>query len=82
MLLLVGIGIVYVVIYFIIFYMLIKVLNLKILGCEDDEEVDILNEMVVVIGDKYVDMVLYFIEDLGGKENLIVIDNCVICFCL
>ena len=40
------------------------------------EEVDTSNETVVATGDKYVDMASYFIEDLGGKENLTVIDNC------
>jgi len=75
-LLLAGIGIVYAVIYFVIFYTLIKALNLKTPGREDDEEVDTSNETVVATGDKYVDMASYFIEDLGGKENLTVIDNC------
>lgn len=75
--LLVGIGLIYVVIYFIVFYFLIKKFDLKIFGCEDDDELVEDGDVLVVglIGEIYVVV-------LGGKENLIVIDNCVICLCL
>ncbi len=73
-LLLGGIGLIYAAIYYVLFYWLIKALNLKTPGREDDE-IDG-EEAVVLSDDKYVNMAAHFIEGLGGKENLVEIDNC------
>lgn len=73
-LLLGGIGLIYAATYFALFYWLIKALNLKTPGREDDETDD--EEAVVLSDDKHVNMAAHFIEGLGGKENLVEIDNC------
>ncbi|MED3688255.1 N-acetylglucosamine-specific PTS transporter subunit IIBC [Peribacillus butanolivorans] len=72
---LIPIGLVYAVIYFVIFYFVIKIMDLKTPGREDDEE-EAEEDTVVKTGDKYADMGSLFIQDLGGKENIKVIDNC------
>ncbi|AQX55499.1 MULTISPECIES: N-acetylglucosamine-specific PTS transporter subunit IIBC [Priestia] len=73
-LLLGGIGLIYAATYFALFYWLIKALNLKTPGREDDETDG--EEAVVLSDDKHVNMAAHFIEGLGGKENLVEIDNC------
>lgn len=70
--LIVGIG--YVIVYYIIFCVLIKVLDLKMLGCED------VIEDVKVIGIS--EMVLVLVVVFGGKENIINFDVCIICLCV
>lgn len=72
---LIPIGLVYAVVYFVIFYFVIKIMDLKTPGREDDEE-DVEEETIVKTGDKYTDMGSLFIQDLGGKENIKLIDNC------
>lgn len=74
MLLLVGLGIGYVVLYYVVFIFVICVFNLKILGCED-ESVD----KLVLSGNELVgDLVVVF----GGKVNIINLDVCIICLCV
>ncbi|MFP3122087.1 N-acetylglucosamine-specific PTS transporter subunit IIBC [Ectobacillus funiculus] len=76
-LLILPIGLIYAVLYFGIFYFLIKKLDIKTPGREDEAEEETLeHETVIQTGDRYVDMGAYFIEDLGGKENITSIDNC------
>ncbi|WP_285769425.1 N-acetylglucosamine-specific PTS transporter subunit IIBC [Peribacillus sp. SI8-4] len=72
---LIPIGLVYAAVYFVIFYFVIKAMDLKTPGREDDEE-EAEDEAFVKTGDKYTDMGSQFIQDLGGKENIKVIDNC------
>ncbi|MBT2647663.1 PTS transporter subunit EIIC [Bacillus sp. ISL-34] len=72
---LIPIGLVYAAVYFVIFYFVIKIMDLKTPGREDDEE-DVEEETIVKTGDKYTDMGSLFIQDLGGKENIKLIDNC------
>ncbi|MBZ5752618.1 N-acetylglucosamine-specific PTS transporter subunit IIBC [Metabacillus rhizolycopersici] len=75
-LLLLFIGLIYAVIYFAIFYLLIKALNLKTPGREDDVEEENQASSTAVGNDKYEQMANYFINDIGGKENISIIDNC------
>ncbi|MCM3655005.1 N-acetylglucosamine-specific PTS transporter subunit IIBC [Metabacillus litoralis] len=75
-LLLLFIGLIYAVIYFTIFYLLIKALNLKTPGREDDVEEENQVSSTAVGNDKYEQMANYFINDIGGKENISIIDNC------
>ena len=72
--LLLAIGLIYAVIYFVVFYVLIKVLNLKTPGREDEEEIGV--STTAVGNDKYEQMANYFLNDIGGKENITNIDNC------
>ncbi|MBI0580248.1 PTS transporter subunit EIIC [Neobacillus cucumis] len=76
-LLLLLVGVVYAVIYFIIFYGLIKAFNIKTPGREDEEEAE-LNQGTpsTVEGNKYETMAYHFIKDIGGRENITLIDNC------
>jgi len=66
--LLILIGLVFAVIYFIVFYFAIIKFNIKTPGRED-EEVDT-DEVTTEIGDSL------YLQGLGGKENLVNIDNC------
>ncbi len=66
--LLVLIGLIFGVIYFIVFYFAIIKFNIKTPGREDEEvETD---EVTTEIGDSL------YLQGLGGKENLVNIDNC------
>jgi N-acetylglucosamine PTS system EIICBA or EIICB component len=75
-LLLLVIGLIYAVIYFVVFYVLIKAFNLKTPGREDEVEEEDQVSSTAVGNDKYEQMANYFINDIGGKENISVIDNC------
>jgi N-acetylglucosamine PTS system EIICBA or EIICB component len=62
------VGLVFAVIYFIVFYFAIVKFNIKTPGREDEEaETD---EVTTEIGDSL------YLQGLGGKENLLNIDNC------
>lgn len=74
--LLLVVGLIYAVIYFVIFYLLIKMLNIKTPGREDEVEKAVEQDVVVSGNNKYEQMASYFIEDIGGKENIVSIDNC------
>ena len=73
-LLLLGVGVVYGIIYFVVFTFLIKTLNLKTPGREDEEE------SVEAVGsektDRYENMAKSFMNYLGGESNIISIENC------
>lgn len=73
-LLLLGVGVVYGIIYFVVFTFLIKTLNLKTPGREDEEE------SVEAVGsektDRYENMAKSFMDYLGGESNIISIENC------
>ncbi|MBN8201076.1 MULTISPECIES: N-acetylglucosamine-specific PTS transporter subunit IIBC [Bacillaceae] len=76
-LLLLGIGVIYAVLYFVIFYALIKALDLKTPGREEDEEiVEDEDEPVSSGSNKYEVMASHFIKDIGGADNITSIDNC------
>ncbi|WP_394175385.1 N-acetylglucosamine-specific PTS transporter subunit IIBC [Guptibacillus hwajinpoensis] len=71
--LLLGIGLLYGILYFVIFYFLIKKLNLKTPGREDEDMIVQTNK---VEGDKYDIMAGHFIRSIGGIDNISSIDNC------
>ncbi|MBN8208835.1 PTS transporter subunit EIIC [Bacillus sp. NTK071] len=71
--LLLGIGLLYGIIYFVIFYFLIKKLNLKTPGREDE---DMMIQTNKTEGDKYDIMAGHFIRSIGGIDNISSIDNC------
>ena len=71
--LLLGIGLLYGIIYFVIFYFLIKKLNLKTPGREDEDMIVQTNKTE---GDKYDIMAGHFIRSIGGIDNISSIDNC------
>ncbi|MDQ0219882.1 PTS sugar transporter [Peribacillus cavernae] len=73
--LLLLVGVIYGIIYFIVFYSLIKMLKLKTPGREDDE-VYLEDGSETVSDDKFEQMAHHFMNDIGGKENIISIDNC------
>jgi len=75
-LLLLVVGLIFGFIYFIIFYALIRALDIKTPGRED-EDVQQEQQMTTFAGnDKYENMAIQFIHDMGGKENITAIDNC------
>lgn len=73
--LLAGIGLIYAALYFVIFYFLIVKLNLKTPGREDEVEGEF-EENYSVKGN-YAEAANGYLAALGGKENLVEIDNCV-----
>ncbi|HZG74162.1 MAG TPA: N-acetylglucosamine-specific PTS transporter subunit IIBC [Chondromyces sp.] len=73
--LLLVIGLVYAAVYFFIFYALIKAFNIQTPGREEDA-IFVETEEETTGNDKYEQMAQRFIRDLGGKENIISIDNC------
>lgn len=76
-LLLLGIGVIYAILYFVIFYALIKALDLKTPGREEDEDiVEDEDETVSAGNSKYEVMASHFIKDIGGANNITSIDNC------
>ncbi|MGC4377778.1 N-acetylglucosamine-specific PTS transporter subunit IIBC [Fictibacillus sp. Mic-4] len=80
--LLLGIGIIYAVIYFVVFYFLITKLDLKTPGREDEDEkitedVDNQEEGTTTSSDKYARLADNYLTGLGGKENITNLDNCV-----
>jgi len=75
--LLFGIGIIYAIIYFFVFYFLITRLDIKTPGRVEDDETSETDRMEMATGgDKYDTMAQYFIQDLGGRDNINTIDNC------
>ena len=69
-LLLLPVGAVYFVVYFVVFYFAIKTFNIKTLGREDDEAISKnLNLKDDGVGEA-------FVLALGGKANLVSVDNC------
>ncbi|WP_394140353.1 N-acetylglucosamine-specific PTS transporter subunit IIBC [Cytobacillus oceanisediminis] len=73
--LLAGIGLIYALLYFVIFYFLIKKLDLKTPGREGEVEGEF-EENFTVKGN-YTEAANGYLAALGGKENLVEIDNCV-----
>ncbi|UOE53213.1 N-acetylglucosamine-specific PTS transporter subunit IIBC [Bacillus sp. CMF12] len=76
-LLLLGIGVIYAILYFVIFYALIKALDLKTPGREDETDAVEEEEAPAAQGNnKYEVMASQFIKDIGGADNITSIDNC------
>ena len=72
---LIGIGLIVAVIYYVIFRFVITKFNLKTPGREDDEELG--NEETKVSNNDFTKRAEIILEGLGGKDNLVSIDNCV-----
>ncbi|MGD6804308.1 N-acetylglucosamine-specific PTS transporter subunit IIBC [Rossellomorea aquimaris] len=72
-LLLLGLGLVYGVLYFVIFYFMIIKFNLKTPG----REVEVEGEFSPGAGGNYKELAEKYLAALGGKGNIISIDNCV-----
>ena len=69
------VGAVYAVLYYFVFYFLITKLNLKTPGREDD---DIDGEMDIKLeNNDFTAVAETILKGLGGKENVVSIDNCV-----
>ena len=72
---LIGIGLIVAVIYYVIFRFVITKFNLKTPGREDDEELG--NEETKISNSDFTKRAEIILEGLGGKDNLVSIDNCV-----
>ncbi|MEI5906338.1 N-acetylglucosamine-specific PTS transporter subunit IIBC [Bacillus spongiae] len=73
--LLLGVGLIYGVIYYVVFVFLIKKLDLKTPGREDEEDLPE-EENTSTEDDKYVVMAKNFVANIGGSDNISTIDNC------
>lgn len=71
--LIIPIGLVFAIIYYIVFRFIITKFNLKTPGREDDDE---LTENTVISGDMN-ELAKAYIEALGGRDNILTVDNCV-----
>lgn len=71
---LIPIGLVFAILYYVVFRFVITKFNLKTPGREDDD--DELSENVAVSGDTN-ELAKAYIQALGGKENIVSVDNCV-----
>ncbi|MGG7144190.1 N-acetylglucosamine-specific PTS transporter subunit IIBC [Clostridium nigeriense] len=71
---LIPIGLVFAAIYYLVFRFIITKFNLKTPGREDDDEE--FTDNTAVSGDMN-DLAKAYIEALGGKANIITVDNCV-----
>ena len=74
-LLLLGVGLVYAVLYFVIFYFLIIKLDLKTPGREDEVEGEFTDSGASK--GNYAELADHYLAALGGKGNLKDLDNCV-----
>ncbi len=72
---LLGIGLIVGVIYYIIFRFAITKFNLKTPGREDDDTDEEMN--VHLSNDNFTEVASIILKGLGGKENIVSVDNCV-----
>ncbi len=72
---LIPIGLVVGVVYYVVFRFMIVTFNLKTPGREDDTDEEELK--VEIANDDFTTMAQNILEAIGGKENLVSIDNCV-----
>lgn len=72
--LIIPIGIVFAIIYYVVFRIIITKFDLKTPGREDDD--DELTENTAISGDMN-ELAKAYIEALGGKGNILTVDNCV-----
>ena len=73
---LLAIGIVVAVIYYVVFRVIITKFNLKTPGREDDEDTSA-DSNAKLANNNFTEVASVILEGLGGKENLVSIDNCV-----
>lgn len=74
-LLIIPIGLAFAVVYYIVFRFAITKFNLKTPGREDDDDID--ETTTELANNDFTKMAEIILEGLGGKENLVSIDNCV-----
>lgn len=74
-LLIIPIGLAFAVIYYIVFRFAITKFNLKTPGREDDDDID--ETTIELANNDFTKMAEIILEGVGGKENLVSIDNCV-----
>ncbi|MGL5312690.1 MAG: N-acetylglucosamine-specific PTS transporter subunit IIBC [Peptostreptococcaceae bacterium] len=72
---LIPIGLVVGLIYYIVFRFMIVKFNLKTPGREEDDEAE--DKKVILSDDSFNEVACTILEGLGGKENLVSIDNCI-----
>jgi len=72
---LIPIGLVFAVIYYVVFRFAITKFNLKTPGREDDDEGEEMN--VKVANNDFTQIASIILKGVGGKENVVSIDNCV-----
>ena len=72
---LIPIGLVFAVIYYVVFRFAITKFNLKTPGREDDDDEDEMN--VTLANNDYTQIAEIILKGVGGKENVVSIDNCV-----
>lgn len=72
---LIPIGLVFAVIYYVVFRFAITKFNLKTPGREDDDDEDEMN--VTLANNDYTQIAATILKGVGGKENVVSIDNCV-----
>lgn len=70
---LIGIGLVFAVIYYVVFRFAIQAFNLKTPGREDDED----ETKVKLSNNNYTEVASIILEGLGGAGNIVSIDNCI-----
>ena len=73
---LLAIGLVVGVIYYVVFRIIITKFNLKTPGREDDEDTSA-DSNAKLANNNFTEVASVILEGLGGKENLVSIDNCV-----
>lgn len=73
--LIIPIGLVFAIIYYVVFRFVIIKFDLKTPGREDDDESEDVN--VKLANNDYTQVASIILEGIGGKENIVSIDNCV-----
>lgn len=71
---LIPIGLVFAVIYYVVFRIVITKFNLKTPGREDDDDEEL---NVKLANNDYTQVAAVILKGVGGKENVVSIDNCV-----
>jgi len=74
--LLIPIGLVFGVIYYFVFRFIITKFNLKTPGREDDDENDS-DKVATLSNSDFTQVAATILQGLGGKENIVVCDNCI-----
>lgn len=77
-LMLIPIGLVFAVIYYVLFRFVITKFDLKTPGREDDDDEDeVTGGQQSLANNNFTQMAEVILEGLGGKENIITLDNCI-----
>lgn len=71
---LLGIGLIFGIIYYIVFVVMIKKFDLKTPGREDDDDDE---SKAVLANNNYTEVARIILDGLGGPSNIVSIDNCI-----